>query len=269
MKPVSSTCAVSETMHESCVWDAGAVLITRQSWGYWKLLGFGVRGPGCGAPSRFLNVHKYLPWIDEIISRKPSEDFEDDEAEDTKKFALRRLSPVELIMYPASKVKTKEFGQCERGDRGHVLYKDSTELLVSKNFAQGFFFVVVSQIAQFTCMSVILDVTDRTNAEMWIEHYCHPDIAGLAHGVGDQLHRTDDYKKLECFVYFKSAAFIEFRFYFSFKALLEVTLFGTEEIPRRMPVPYFTDITTDSWWPTAEIIRWGSFVPYYMWWYWL
>ncbi|XP_021202165.3 uncharacterized protein LOC110384825 [Bombyx mori] len=118
-------------------------------------------------------------------------------------------------------------------------------------------------------MSVILDVTDRTNAEMWIEHYCHPDIAGLAHGVGDQLHRTDDYKKLECFVYFKSAAFIEFRFYFSFKALLEVTLFGTEEIPRRMPVPYFTDITTDSWWPTAEIIRWGSFVPYYMWWYWL
>ncbi|XP_028041674.1 uncharacterized protein LOC114251556 [Bombyx mandarina] len=38
MKPVSSTCAVSETMHESCVWDAGAVLITRQSWGYWKLV---------------------------------------------------------------------------------------------------------------------------------------------------------------------------------------------------------------------------------------
>ncbi|KAG6439083.1 hypothetical protein O3G_MSEX000470, partial [Manduca sexta] len=169
--------------------------------------------------------------------------------------------------YTASKIRSKETGQCDKHDRGDVIYKDNTEIVLNKNFAQGFFFLVINQIGQFTCLIVNMETSSRTNAAMWVEHYCHRDLTGLAHGVNEPLHRGDGYKKIECFMYFKSAAFIEFRFLFSFKAILEVTLYGREEIPREIPNPWVTDITTLPWWPTARIIRWGSFVPFYHWWY--
>ncbi|XP_037293047.1 uncharacterized protein LOC115454730 isoform X2 [Manduca sexta] len=264
MAPQSSVCVTSEQVMDPCVWDGGIALVTRQSWGFWKLLGFGVRGPGCGAPARFVNMHDYIPWIDEIVSRRPSED----ELEDgTSKWLLRQLSPVKLVMVETSKIRSKETGQCDKHDRGDVIYKDNTEIVLNKNFAQGFFFLVINQIGQFTCLIVNMETSSRTNAAMWVEHYCHRDLTGLAHGVNEPLHRGDGYKKIECFMYFKSAAFIEFRFLFSFKAILEVTLYGREEIPREIPNPWVTDITTLPWWPTARIIRWGSFVPFYHWWY--
>ncbi|VVC95857.1 unnamed protein product [Leptidea sinapis] len=39
LSPVSSICAASPNHNNSCIWDSGVALITRQSWGYWKLVG--------------------------------------------------------------------------------------------------------------------------------------------------------------------------------------------------------------------------------------
>uniref|UniRef100_A0A2A4K582 Peptidase S1 domain-containing protein n=1 Tax=Heliothis virescens TaxID=7102 RepID=A0A2A4K582_HELVI len=259
MNPVNPLCAVSEFSTKPCVWDGGTALITRQSWGFWKLLGFAVRGPGCGAPTRFLNMHDYLPWINDVISGMPT-----DETEDTQKFGMRRISPIKLIMYKASVKMPKGTGNCERRARGGVVYKDSSEFLVNKNFVQGFFFVVVTQLMEFHCAEITLDVSSRTNAAIWVEHSCHYHTMGLARG-----HFRPEREKMTCFLYYKTSAYIEFRFFFSFKAVIEVALFGKEPdaAHKRIPNPFKSSQHTTEWWPTPGGLRFWYWVPSGLWWY--
>lgn len=64
-------------------------------------LGFGVRGPGCGAPARFAAVQPLLGWLDDAVaaSRGPQEGPREGPPEGQHKFYLRQLSPYKLIMY--------------------------------------------------------------------------------------------------------------------------------------------------------------------------
>lgn len=64
-------------------------------------IGFSVRGPGCGAPTRFLYIHDYMTWIDEVISRRPLRDMEDDTV-----IMFRRVSPIKLTMYSGRSAKS-------------------------------------------------------------------------------------------------------------------------------------------------------------------
>ncbi|XP_026740457.1 vitamin K-dependent protein C-like isoform X2 [Trichoplusia ni] len=258
MTPVNPICAVSQFSSKPCVWDGGTALITRQSWGFWKLLGFAVRGPGCGAPTRFLNVHDYLPWINDVITDIPLADFKD-----TYKLGLRRVSPIKLVMYKANMNVPKSQGQCDKKSRGGVLYKDSSELVINRNFVQGFFFLVISQIAEFLCAEVSLDVNSQTNAAVWLEHNCHHDSMGLGIGQDNPSDRT----KASCFIYYKTSAFVEFRFFFSFKAVIEVAMYGTDHMERLIPNPFMSSQHTTPWWPTPKRMRFNYFVPENVWWY--
>ncbi|CAK1550322.1 unnamed protein product [Leptosia nina] len=272
MAPERPICATAESKTESCLWDAGAALVTRQSWGFWKLIGFGVRGPGCGAPSRFLNINHYMMWIDDVISQSPNRQRFDDEA-----IIFRRVNPYKLVMYKGKVRLPKSFGQCDRKLRGRVIFKDNTEILVNKNFAQGFFFckcliegsggnhgqrMSVAQAMSVHCATVILDTSSRTNAAIWLEHHCSQELRGERTGFEFRQLDPD-----ECFVYFTSVAYIEFRFYFSFKAILEVTLYGTEEKQKIRPHPWGMTESTYPWWPTAGKFRYYNFVPKAVWMY--
>ncbi|CAH0720576.1 unnamed protein product, partial [Brenthis ino] len=258
MSPTRALCARARSAAAPCVWEGGAALVARQAWGYWKLIGFSARGPGCGAPARFVSVHDHLLWIDEVISEEPNKLREEDQA-----YIFRRVSPIKLILYKAKIRQPRDFGQCDRKTRGGVLYKDNSELITNKNFAQGFFFLSMAQVAQVNCVSVVLDVNSRTNAAVWLEHHCHRDVGGGRAGLAWR-----DYSQHACFVYFKSVAYIEFRFYFSFKATLEVTLFGHEETPRNIPNPFSSE-STYSWWPTYDKLKSGWFMPHYVWWWYM
>ncbi|XP_063625615.1 uncharacterized protein LOC134797322 [Cydia splendana] len=68
MLPSQPICAATLEQQPACIWDGGAVLVTREPDSYWTLLGFGVRGPGCGAPARFVDVKSQLFWIDPQVS---------------------------------------------------------------------------------------------------------------------------------------------------------------------------------------------------------
>ncbi|KAF9796673.1 hypothetical protein SFRURICE_010644 [Spodoptera frugiperda] len=234
--PVNPVCAVSENITTPCVWDSGTALVTRQSWGFWKLLGFALRSPGCGAPTRFLNIHDYLPWINDVISRKAYEDYED-----VYKLAMRRLSPYKFILFKGTTKLPKGIGQCSRRARGSVLYKDSSEFNTNMN----------------------LDCKIRTNAAIWLEHNCHPDMRGLAYNQS----RAGERERLLCFVYFKTSAFVEVRFIFSFSATIEVTLFGVHETTRNIPNPFKSTQHTTAWWPTTSKFIMSQWVPTNVWWY--
>ncbi|KAJ0174881.1 hypothetical protein K1T71_009989 [Dendrolimus kikuchii] len=274
MAPVLPICAVSEILEEPCVWDGGYVLIARQTWGHWKLIGFGLRGPGCGAPARFLNIHDYVPWLSDIIDMVPIST-----RDEMHSLVLRRLSPIKMILTKNirySRPKSKELGQCKKGERGGVLFRENSEIVCGKNFAQGFYNVVITQVAQFSCAIVDLEVTQRTNAAMWLEHNCHRDRQAMDLGHMPVERKEESGwgpifgdAKTECFIYFKTTAFLQFRFVFSFKAMITATIYGTLDLPARIPNPHISTMTTDAWWPTKKIIKWGAWTPYYKWWYWL
>ncbi|CAH0697459.1 unnamed protein product [Spodoptera exigua] len=59
--PSHTTCAQS-VMGDECVWRSGAILVTKVDQ-RWRLLGFGVYGPGCQAPARFLDYGMYHKWV--------------------------------------------------------------------------------------------------------------------------------------------------------------------------------------------------------------
>ncbi|XP_073962044.1 uncharacterized protein [Choristoneura fumiferana] len=255
MSPVYQLCAAAHASRKPCVWDAGAALVTRQNWGFWKLLGFSVRGPGCGAPSRFLSIISYLEWIDERISTVPFEDLPDE----TLPFVMRSVSPIEIYMYLAN--PTEHQGQCMGRQRGSVMYKDESHLHINKNFAQGFYFVSVARVASFSCMRLKIESYARSSAQLWLEHHCHRDLTG---------YRGPDHKLHQCFVYFKTTAYLEFRFFFTGNCYLEMTLFGRDQLPPNKLNPWVTVENTLPWWPTdGRLLRWSWFVPVTSWWYWM
>ncbi|XP_046972466.1 uncharacterized protein LOC124539213 [Vanessa cardui] len=66
MWPIHTVCAKALTGAE-CIWRSGAVLALRQN-NKWSLVGFGIYGPGCRAPSRFLEYSQYRPWVRSSIA---------------------------------------------------------------------------------------------------------------------------------------------------------------------------------------------------------
>ncbi|XP_050356408.1 uncharacterized protein LOC126777441 [Nymphalis io] len=66
MWPIHTVCAKALTGTE-CIWRSGALLALRQN-NKWSLIGFGIYGPGCKAPSRFLDYSQYRPWVRNSIA---------------------------------------------------------------------------------------------------------------------------------------------------------------------------------------------------------
>ncbi|XP_047992689.1 uncharacterized protein LOC125231293 [Leguminivora glycinivorella] len=65
--PTFPICASAQGVQVTCFIDSGAVLVSRDSNEYWTLLGFGVRGPNCAAPARFIYVLSQMEWIESQI----------------------------------------------------------------------------------------------------------------------------------------------------------------------------------------------------------
>ncbi|XP_061384866.1 uncharacterized protein LOC116773566 isoform X2 [Danaus plexippus] len=62
-KPTTYHCGVAKNNKKNCMWDNGMVLASNTT-GTWVLIGFSIKGPGCSAPIRFLDMLSYLPWIE-------------------------------------------------------------------------------------------------------------------------------------------------------------------------------------------------------------
>ncbi|CAB3237766.1 unnamed protein product [Arctia plantaginis] len=66
-EPVYYLCGHAVSSKSHCVWDNGMVLISNATQ-YFTLLGFGIRGPGCAAPARFINLQYYYEWVQEVTT---------------------------------------------------------------------------------------------------------------------------------------------------------------------------------------------------------
>ncbi|XP_026740606.1 uncharacterized protein LOC113503021 [Trichoplusia ni] len=67
--PSSYICGFSPFNKTHCVWDNGMALVSNAS-GWFSLIGFGVRGPGCAAPARFIDLNTYFTWINSVTTQE-------------------------------------------------------------------------------------------------------------------------------------------------------------------------------------------------------
>ncbi|XP_028159871.1 uncharacterized protein LOC114352461 [Ostrinia furnacalis] len=101
-----------------CIWGGGTVLVLKQA-GRWRLVGFGVYGPGCEAPARFLDYGMYHSWIRRSIQRmgKPS---------------VTRLGPNQVILR-RSLANVQRYGPCDLEEIKEELYTDETTIRADKS----------------------------------------------------------------------------------------------------------------------------------------
>ncbi|KAL0860703.1 hypothetical protein ABMA27_010044 [Loxostege sticticalis] len=74
--PTYIQCGVATNNKKDCLWENGMAMVSNSS-GKWTLIGFGVRGPGCSAPARFIDMFAYLPWVERATDLEQTNDLPD------------------------------------------------------------------------------------------------------------------------------------------------------------------------------------------------
>ncbi|XP_050669409.1 CLIP domain-containing serine protease B15-like isoform X2 [Leptidea sinapis] len=64
-------CGYATNNKNNCKWDNGMILASNST-GHWTGIGFGIQGPGCSAPARFIELYPYLSWIDSATDEIPA-----------------------------------------------------------------------------------------------------------------------------------------------------------------------------------------------------
>ncbi|CAB3244645.1 unnamed protein product [Arctia plantaginis] len=190
MRPPYVTCAVEMKTKEVCVWSAGAALVSRDSWGRWQLLGVGVRGPGCGAPSRYLDMMSYYPWIENSLSK-------------FREFTISKLNPHKYVLRYAAhetsggispelvgKRLFERFGACDAEEKENLLYREVISMRTNHQDEQSVKYnLTITENVEFTCLTVEL-INASATSEMRIIHEC-PRAAG---GASCYRHQSSEFE---------------------------------------------------------------------------
>ncbi|KAF9422011.1 hypothetical protein HW555_002231, partial [Spodoptera exigua] len=158
MRPPHVACAVSADTSEVCVWGAGGALVSRDVWGRWMLLGLGVRGPGCGAPSRYLDMMSYYPWIEKSL-------------DDFNRVSLSKISKKKYVLRTSSIYQ--RFGACDEEEKINLVFRETIVLRTDNNKYQYLTYnVTLTDNVEYSCMTMEL-VNASAVSEMRIKHFCN------------------------------------------------------------------------------------------------
>ncbi|XP_026748468.2 uncharacterized protein LOC113509352 [Galleria mellonella] len=168
MRPPHVACAVCVQDERPCVWDAGAALTARDAWGRWQLLGLGVRGPGCGAPSRFLDMMSYYPWLEASLNR-------------FQRLTISKVSPQKYVLRSDGGTHVvQRFGDCDPEEQRNLVYREAIVLRTDNNQYQFLTYnMTIYENIEYTCLTLEL-VNASAVSEMRVKHYCPRESYGPA-----------------------------------------------------------------------------------------
>ncbi|XP_045454887.1 uncharacterized protein LOC123664385 [Melitaea cinxia] len=165
MRPPHVACAVSLEQDNVCVWDAGAALVTRDVWGRWQLLGMGVRGPGCGAPSRYLDMMSYYPWVENSLDK-------------FRRISISKISKQKYIVRAGSHAYQR-FGNCDEEEKINLIYREMIVLRTDNNQYQFLTYnMSIYDSVEFSCLTLEL-INASAVSEMRIKHFCPRNPKGV------------------------------------------------------------------------------------------
>ncbi|XP_022837246.1 transmembrane protease serine 6-like [Spodoptera litura] len=158
MRPPHVACAVSLQPGGVCVWGAGGPLVARDVWGRWMLLGLGVRGPGCGAPSRYLDMMSYYPWVEKSL-------------DGFNKITISKISKQKYVL--RSSHNYQRFGNCDAEEKTHLAFRETIVLRTDNSQYQYLTYnITLLDNVEYTCMTMEL-VNASAVSEMRIKHFCN------------------------------------------------------------------------------------------------
>ncbi|CAH1641892.1 unnamed protein product [Spodoptera littoralis] len=135
--PSHTTCAQSVTGGE-CVWRSGALLVTKVD-NRWRLLGFGVYGPGCQAPARFIDYGMYHKWVKKSF-------------EDIGKPSISTVAENHLVMRRTFS-KIQRLGACDSEEKLFEIFSDETEMEDKKAGTYRYNLTLVAGM-EYSCMEI-------------------------------------------------------------------------------------------------------------------
>ncbi|XP_059062719.1 uncharacterized protein LOC131855457 [Achroia grisella] len=159
MRPPHVACAVCMQTTRPCVWQAGTALVSRDVWGRWQLLGLGVRGPGCGAPSRYLDMMSYYPWIEASLSK-------------FQRITISKISKQKYVLRSNGGSNIQRFGDCDPEETQNLAYRESIVLRTDNTQYQFLTYnMTIYEHMEYTCLTLEL-VNASATSEMRVKHYC-------------------------------------------------------------------------------------------------
>ncbi|KAJ8708562.1 hypothetical protein PYW08_009944 [Mythimna loreyi] len=163
--PTYTACAKSVARGE-CVWRSGAILVAKIGL-RWSLLGFGVYGPGCQAPARFLDYGMYHEWVRRSVARigRP---------------AITKLAP-NYVVLRRSLSNIQRFGPCDSGEVQSELYTELVEIGRKPDpngkLAEAKYYLNLTIIAdvEYSCIVLRANYKSKINEEtpsLRLKRYC-------------------------------------------------------------------------------------------------
>ncbi|KAJ8708227.1 hypothetical protein PYW07_010352 [Mythimna separata] len=156
--PTYTACAKSVAGGE-CVWRSGAILVVK-SGKRWSLLGFGVYGPGCQAPARFLDYGMYHEWVQRSVQRigRP---------------AITKLAPNHIVLR-RSLYNIQRFGPCDREEEAFELYSEMVDIKKSYHGKYYLNLTIVGDV-EYRCIVLRADYKDKIKEKtpiLRLRRYC-------------------------------------------------------------------------------------------------
>ncbi|CAD0205944.1 unnamed protein product [Chrysodeixis includens] len=140
-----------------CVWRSGAILVVKMGM-RWRLLGFGVYGPGCQAPARFLDYGMYHTWVRRSIERIGSP-------------TVTTIADNHIVLR-RSMSNVQRFGPCDTDETKRVMYSDYT--YVKPQDGRLVYNVSIYSNVEYACviikaqkMSHVKENTPRIHLRRW------------------------------------------------------------------------------------------------------
>ncbi|XP_073960714.1 uncharacterized protein [Choristoneura fumiferana] len=156
--PTHVTCARAMQGGE-CVWRGGAALAAKIG-NRWHLLGFGVYGPGCRAPARFMDYGIYTQWVKNSIARigKP---------------AVTRMSASHIILRRTTS-NLQRYGPCDKEEIKTEMYSDEVEYREKRPKLRSIKYnVTIFHSVEYNCVTFqVIDQNIKPNALIRLRHWC-------------------------------------------------------------------------------------------------
>ncbi|XP_053620183.1 uncharacterized protein LOC128680796 isoform X2 [Plodia interpunctella] len=167
MRPPHVACVISAEEGKTCVWNAGSALVSRDAWGRWMLLGLGVRGPGCSAPSRYLDMMSYYPWIEDSLNK-------------FSRITISQISKQKYVLRASedSNRSFQRFGACDPEEKTNLIYRELIRLKTDNNLYQFLTYnLTIVDSVEYTCLTLEM-VNASAVSEMRIKHFCPREAYG-------------------------------------------------------------------------------------------
>ncbi|XP_028159870.1 uncharacterized protein LOC114352459 [Ostrinia furnacalis] len=167
MRPAHVTCALEDGGMKICVWEAGHVLVARDHWGRWQLLGVGLNGPGCGAPGRYLDMMTYWPWVVASLGK-------------FRRLTISKINQHKFVLRSAGSGAYQRFGACDPEEKINLVYREVIVLRTDNDQYQFMTYnMSVYENVEYSCLTLEL-VNASAVSEMKVRHTCVRESYGPA-----------------------------------------------------------------------------------------